>query len=222
MDNSKVVLGLSSKLDGSMKGDLENKKLFFKKESLSFNSVITASLSHKNRVIVISSETGDRIIEDCDALITNQSNIALTVTVADCLAIYFFDPNKNIIAIAHAGWRGVVSNIVLEVLQVFKNKYQSDLVDLKIVIGPHIRDCHFEIQDDTANEFEIKDIIFRDKKKFVNLSSIIIRQLISCGIKNDNILLEADCTYCQEKKYFSYRRDKPKDLQTMVAYILLK
>jgi polyphenol oxidase len=38
-------------------------------------------------------------------LITSEKDLVLSVLVADCVPIIFYDEIKNIIAVAHAGWR---------------------------------------------------------------------------------------------------------------------
>ena len=159
---------------------------------------------------------------DCDALITNQSKYLLTITVADCLPIYFYDKNKKVAALAHAGWRGVASKIVEEVINTFINHYDSNLNDVEIFIGPHIRDCHFEVKNDVSSQFKISDSTIRDGKTYINLSKIVKDQLLQLNINNDNISISDECTYCLNDKYFSYRRDKPQELETMIAYIGLK
>ena len=46
-----------------------------------------------------------------DGLITNQSDIALATTNADCILLMFFDPVKKVIANVHSGWRGTLQKI---------------------------------------------------------------------------------------------------------------
>ena len=46
-----------------------------------------------------------------DGLITNQSNIALATTNADCILLIFFDPVKKVIAYVHSCWKGTLQRI---------------------------------------------------------------------------------------------------------------
>ena len=221
-DNHNLYIGISKKKDGLMKSSLENRLLFFKNQNLDNKIIISAGLVHKNRVVIIDDIKHGQIISDCDALITNQSKYLLTITVADCLPIYFYDKNKKVTALAHAGWRGVGLNIAKEVISIFMNRYDSNLNDIEIFIGPHIKDCHFEVKDDVLNKFKISDSVIRDEKTYINLSKIVKDQLLQLNINSDNISITDECTYCLNNKYFSYRRDNPKELETMIAYIGLK
>lgn len=220
IDNQKIHLGISQKKDGPMKSSPENRLSFFKQNNLDTKIIVSAGLVHENRVVVVGDILENALIPNCDALITSSNKHLLTITVADCLPIYFYDKNKNVVAIAHAGWRGVVSNIVESVVYQFKNHYNSDINDIEVFIGPHIKDCHFEIKDDATSQFKKSDLIIRDNKIYINLSQIIKSQLNDLGI--NSIEVGDDCTYCLPNKYFSYRRNSPQELETMVAYIGLK
>lgn len=221
-DNHNIYLGISEKKDGPMKSSLENRLLFFKNHNLDNKILVSPGLVHKNRVIIVDGINETQSISDCDALITNQNKYLLTITVADCLPIYFYDKNKKVVALAHAGWHGVVSKIAEDVVSIFINHYNSDLNDVEVFIGPHIKDCHFEVKNDVSSQFKTSDSIIRDKKTYINLSKVVKDQLLQLNINDDNIEISEECTYCLKDKYFSYRRDKPKELETIIAYIGLR
>ena len=221
-NNDNLFIGISEKKDGPMKSSLENRLLFFKNHNLDNKIIVSAGLVHKNSVVIVDAINQNQLIPDCDALITNQSKYLLAITVADCLPLYFYDTNKKIIALAHAGWRGILSEIAKEVIKVFVGHYNSNLNDIEIFVGPHIKGCHFEVKDDVASQFKPTDYTTRDGKTFINLSSVIKDQLLQLGINNNNISVSEECSYCLNEKYFSYRRDKPQELETMVAYAGLK
>lgn len=221
-NNKNIILGISEKKDGPMKGSLENRLLFFKKQGLENRIIVSAGLVQGNRVVVIDNPGQEGTIPDCDALITDNSQFLLTVTVADCLPIYFYDKNRQVVALAHAGWRGTVSEIVKKVIDSFISRYHSQPGDIEVFIGPHIRDCHFEVKNDVASYFKDSDLAVRNGKIYVNLSQAVQNQLIESGILADNITVSQECTYCSENKFFSFRRDNPKDLEALVSYLGLK
>ena len=90
-------------------------------------------------------------------------------------------------------------------------------------IGPGIQKCHFEIKKDVLSNFKRypSSIIFKNEKIYINLSKIIKDQLVKNGINRKNIELSTVCTFCNKSDYFSFRRDKPKNVSTMLAYIVL-
>jgi YfiH family protein len=221
-----ITFGLSQKLDGQMilrLGGDANREKFFSKIGIDIRSVVSADLVHGNKIKVISSLDKSREISNTDGLITSERDVCLTVTVSDCLPIFFFEPKQGIIGLAHAGWRGVLANIAREMIDKMVSEYGIEASSIQVYVGPHIKDCHFEIKNDILDKFSLypESVIKREGKTFVNLSHIIISQLNSLGLKNNNIEVDLDCTYCSNK-YFSFRRDRTDDVVAQIAYIIKK
>ena len=57
--------------------------------------------------------------------------------------------------------------------------------------------------------------------KYLNLQAVIKKQLTNAGVTSKNIKETKECTFCEKEKYFSYRRDKPEDIEAMLAYITI-
>lgn len=210
---------MSEKKDGPMKDSPANRLAFFQKNGLEGRVVVSAGLVHGNTVAVIEKTDENPVIPGCDALITNDRGRLLTITVADCLPIYFYDEDKQAIALAHAGWRGLASDIIGAVIQAFKTNYDSRPGGIQAFIGPHIKDCHFEVQADVASHFKSAAPVSRGGKTYLNLAEIAKTRLLAAGLENDHIAVSEECTYCLENKYYSFRRDKPQKLETMIAYL---
>ena len=114
-------------------------------------------------------------------------------------------------------WKGIVAGLAINTLK----KIGSDPGCILAGIGPGIQSCHFEIKPDILNYFSNypEAEIRTNDKIFIDLPAVIKKQLIENGLKPENIEKCKDCTYNLPQKYFSYRRDKPKETQTMLAYI---
>jgi len=220
-----IQWGLSEKADGAMnlrlpnldEKNLKNRKDFFDK--LGIDNVAASTLSHETEMAIITSENVGQIIPEKDGLITNAKNIFLTVTVADCVPIYFYDQNKQIIGLAHAGWRGVLKNMAKSMIDMMIKKFSSNSNDIVVHIGPHLQKCHFEVKDDVASLFDNKYVVRTENLMTVDLLSMIKNQLIAQGVRAKNISSSNDCTFENMEKYFSYRRDKPEQAESMVSYI---
>lgn len=221
-DQSHMYFGISKKKDGPMKYSEENRLLFFKNNELEQKIIISAGLVHSDQIKIVDGVKASQTIPDCDALISNQVHQLLTITVADCLPIYFYDKQKKVIALAHAGWRGVLSLIAPKVIEKMKEHYHCQPSNLEVIIGPHIQACHFEVKNDVARQFKETDLITKDGKTFINLAQTVTNQLVEVKIPITNIKISPDCTYCRSDQYFSYRRDQKAELETMIAYISLK
>jgi len=210
-----IIIAISEKKNGPMKFSPDNRENFLRKLGIEDKLTVKAGLVHENNVKVVSDEDAGKTIEKTDGLITADKSLFLTITVADCLPIFIFDSEKEIIGLIHGGWRGLAKNILAEAV---KNLSK----DILVGIGPGISQCHFEVKQDVLREFKpyLKDTLLkRDGKLFLDLKKIAKLQLIDIGIKPENIEISPECTFCLQNKYFSFRRDKPQKLQTMLALI---
>lgn len=215
--------GLSEKTDGNLKigaGDL-----FFgdyiKSQKLQGYKIFRAGIIHSNKVEVVGKEEQEKIIAGCDGLVTNIKDNLLTVTVADCFPVYFYDPGENTVGIVHAGWKGIISNIIPHAIRSMKKSFNSNPSNLLVGVGPGIQKHHFEIKKDVLSKFENYSnfIKLSNNLYFVDLPGIINLQLLDFGVNSANIEVSQVCTDCEENKYFSHRREKTANVQAMLAYI---
>ncbi|HBV02111.1 MAG TPA: peptidoglycan editing factor PgeF [Candidatus Komeilibacteria bacterium] len=226
-DDHNLVWGLSEKDDGSMKlqdddnQTLMNRQKFFAKHNISHVATVTAGLAHGRTVAVVSRQDAGQIIKQTDGLITDVPGLTLTVTVADCLPIYFFDPQKQVIGLAHAGWRGLSQNIIRAVLDGLQKNFNCQVANLLAYIGPHIKKCHFEIKADRGRYFQAypECLIKKDRRIFLDLTGLAEAQLKTAGLLKNNIASSNVCTFEAVNKYFSWRRDPAAKIQAMIAYI---
>ena len=154
-----------------------------------------------------------------DGLITNQSDIALATTNADCILLMFFDPIKKVIANVHSGWRGTLKRISVNAVNKMKSEYECNPKDIICCICPSIRMCHFKVHSDVQepyfNEFrdlkDIDDLIVsvpnedRWSIDTVGINKIILKQV---GLKDENIIDCGICSVCNSDLIHSYRVEK--------------
>jgi len=226
---SNLIIGFSEKKDGPMKNSIQNRKKFFNKLGIDKNLIVRADLVHGNKVALVSKKESGQIIERTDGLLTKEKNLFLTITTADCLPIFIYDPEKEIIGLIHGGWRSLADNILKEAINKIINNFKSNPAHILIGIGPGISQCHFEIKFEAKKDplqklcdriiFAQGVVLKRDNKIFLDLKELAKLQLIELGIKEENIEISSECTFCLKDKYFSYRRDKPEQIKTMLAII---
>lgn len=220
---ARLRYGISERQDGSMKlvGDdssvRDARTMYFVKEKIGSSRVVSAGLVHGKHIARARFMDGGRAFSETDGLVTQDLETFLSVTVADCVPVYFFDPIHDVVGIAHAGWRGVVQGIVPEMIHVMGHDYGSNAADILVGIGPSIQRCHFEITEELRDRFDADALEERDGKMFVDLVYILTRQLQGIGVKH--IEDSGICTFCHPERYFSYRRDKPQEIQAQIAWI---
>jgi polyphenol oxidase len=164
---SNIGYGLSSKSGGSMNikdelpQALANRERFLAANNLTNKVIYEPYIIHGTDIVVIDDNQPPINRFNTDGFITDQKDVVLTITVADCFPIYLHDPGKGIIGMAHAGWKGVVSGILSSLVHTTMRAYDSRPEDLYISIGPGIGKCHFMIQDNIVDQFD-------EYKEFVN------------------------------------------------------
>lgn len=182
---------------------------------VSEEKIYRAKQVHGTDVLIIKDQ--DRINvckDDKDGFITNCKEIILATYHADCVPIYFYDRKKNIIGLAHAGWKGTLNNICKSIIDSMVKEFESKSEDIIVAIGPSIGVCCYEIGLDLVKLFsekypKEKDIIMEKESKFyLDLWKINSINLLNLGIKQENIYYSNICTSCKVDKLYSYRKEK--------------
>lgn len=154
-----------------------------------------------------------------DGLITNQKDIMLAATNADCILLLFFDPIKKVIANTHSGWRGTLQRISIETVKRMKEEFHCKPEDIICCICPSIRKCHFEVEKEVKEKFEkefqdidtideiIQETVINQKW---NIDTVEINQIIlqKEGLKPENIIDSKICSVCHSNLIHSYRVEK--------------
>lgn len=159
----------------------------------------------------------------CDGLITNESNVVLTVFSADCTPVLLYDPVCGAIGAVHAGWRGTAAQIAGKAARRMCEEFGSKPESIRAAIGPCIGQCCFETDADVP---EAMLAAFGDKanaairplgeKYYVNLKELNAIALRRAGVRQIDI---ADaCTACAPDRFWSHRRvgDKRGSLAAMI------
>lgn len=155
--------------------------------------------------------------QDVDGLITDEPGVVLATFYADCVPLYFVDPVKQAIGLAHSGWRGTVNRMGAHMVQAMTDAFGSRPEDLIAVVGPSIcRDC-YEVSEDVAEEFQVlfagTQVVSegREEGKY-QLDLWLANRLIleQAGIPTDRISVTDVCT-CHNPEYlFSHRASNGK------------
>ncbi|MDD5109889.1 MAG: peptidoglycan editing factor PgeF [Patescibacteria group bacterium] len=226
-----LVVALSERDHGSMTagGDrtrdravTANRERFFHGLGIVPTSVVRPTQVHGKHVATIERTHGK--VPAGDGLLTNRPGIFLSVTVADCLPVFLYDPGRSVIGVLHGGWRSLALGIVAEAMDRITDKLKSRPEKLLVGIGPGISRCHFVVRQDTAERFAAYPQAFArvGEQTALDLKQVVVAQFVERGVRREHIEVHPDCTACLPEKYFSYRRDKPAVVEAMVALIGIK
>lgn len=159
------------------------------------------------------------IYKETDGLLTQEANLNLSITNADCILFLLYDPKTKVIGNIHSGWRGTVQRIVVEGIRKMKQEFNSQPEDIIIAICPSIRKCHFEVDSDVKEIVEEMCKHWSEKEQIItkqegkekwNIDTILLNRMLlqQEGIKPEHILDSGICSVCHSDKIHSYRVEK--------------
>jgi polyphenol oxidase len=158
-----------------------------------------------------------RTLAATDAMVTALAGVALAVLTADCVPVALADPRAGLLAVVHAGWRGIAAGVLQRAVGTF-----PDPPEVRAAIGPAVGPDHYEVSEEVAAEVAAgaagRAIVHRDgagARPRLDLPGTARRVLETAGILR--IELSESCTACEPARYFSHRRDGPTGRQALVA-----
>ena len=177
---------------------------------------IVANQTHSDNIEIIDSIESkgwgnlEDAVKDCDALITKERGVMLTILTADCVPILLYDNDKKIIAAVHAGWKGTKQKIVSKTVVKMSEVFGCNPKNIVAGIAPSIGVCCYEVGEDVAKHFfdRLEAISSKGEKYMLNLPYINKYQLLEAGLLEKNIEMSNICTACKVDSYFSYRKEQ--------------
>jgi len=194
------------------KTNLDSLKNWFSVDSVAYLSQV-----HSDMVCIY-----DGTVQTGDAIITDIPGVAIGVFTADCVPVLIYDPVRKAAAAVHSGWRGTFSRIVCKTIEKMEKEYGSEPSSLVALIGPHIRDCCYEVGDEVITKFK-NDEFYKDADIFagthLSMEKCILWQLKKYGVLEKNMKAESQCTFCNRSEFHSYRRGDIGKRQFSFIYI---
>ena len=148
---------------------------------------------------------------EADAAVTTRAGTVCAVLTADCLPVLFAASDGSAVAVAHAGWRGLAAGVLDRTVAALRARVARG-VALMSWIGPAISARHFEVRDDVRQAFLDADpddcAAFargRDGHWHCDLPRLARRRLAALDVAE--IGGSDCCTYAEETRFFSHRRD---------------
>ena len=142
-----------------------------------------------------------------DGMVTNNPEILLVISTADCTPILFADYKKGLVAAVHAGWKGALKGIIENSLDLMQ-KYGSSKENITAAIGPHFKKQNFDAKQDMHDMFTEKDKNFakyftpKDNNYLFDMTAFVLEKLQNYGIKDISM---SDIDTYSDPNYNSYR-----------------
>lgn len=216
-----IICAISDKKDNNLSFKFGNEKVidsrkkFLKNFNLSLDNLVAAKQIHSNNIKIVDNQDKGKgaYAKDClsgyDGLVTDKKNLILAVEAADCLPLFLFEPENEIIGAVHIGWRCAAQNIIGQLAKSLKSSYDVELNKFHLAIGPHIGQCCFEVGKEVFEKFFGYKKRFQQKNNmyFADLAGIVKDQLKDQGFDLHKLQQSKHCTCCDHDLY-SFRQEK--------------
>ena len=207
-------MNLAIKLDETDENVRRNFEILGAALGFGIDELVLTRQTHSDIVRVVGRDDCNgcfhRNYPECDALVTCDPGVTLTVFTADCTPLLFHDPVTGAVGAAHAGWRGTASAIGVKTVEAMVREFSCKAEDIRAAIGPNIGFCHFETDADVPEamiaafgEEVLPFIRKKGEKYYVNLKEINALILRRAGVRH--IEISEDCTMCRPDRFWSHR-----------------
>jgi YfiH family protein len=148
------------------------------------------------------------LVGPADAAFTRRRGRACAILTADCLPIVLATDSGNLVAAAHAGWRGLAGGVIEATVKAIEVPPERLMAWLGPAIGPE----HFEVGAEVREALVKGDLgaeaAFAPNARgrfMADLGKLARRRLAALGVSR--IYGGGHCTYARKERYFSHRRD---------------
>lgn len=201
---------------------LANREKIAQAMGASLDRMVAANQTHGKKVHRVTAADAGRgareqatAIPDTDALITDVPGILLSTFYADCVSLFFLDPSRPAVGLAHAGWKGTCQKIGAATVQAMTEAFGTDPAGCLAGIGPAIGPCCFQVGPEVLQEFQAAFPHWRefcqpgpDGRWTIDLWQANRLTLLAAGVKPENITLSGLCTSCRDDLFYSHRRGR--------------
>jgi polyphenol oxidase len=203
---------------------IENRRRFLAAEGLALDDLVVPGQVHGVAVSAAGKQDRGRgarsretVVDDTDALLTQTPGVPVLVSFADCVPVFLaaeLESGGAAIALAHAGWRGMLAGVVTETAAALRRVGRLTAA----VVGPSIGPCCFAVGDDVGSALEARfPGVWRNGH--VDLWACAAQELAGAGLAPQAITSPRLCTSC-DRRFYSHRRDQgPTGRQAAVAWL---
>jgi len=154
-------------------------------------------------------------VGEADGLVTRRRSLAIAAFGADCVDILAVDPVGRSLGAVHAGWRGTVARAARNLIRAMAEHCGSAPADVIACLGPSIGPCCFFMGQDALDAARrtygaIADSFFAPSGEWLafDLWAANVADLVSAGLKRENVHPCGICTSCRTDEFFSYQKER--------------
>ena len=135
---------------------IENRERVAAQCGVALDDLVFMDQTHSATVAVVTEADRGRgarrrehAIADTDSIVTTDGGVPLVVMVADCTPIVIVDPVASILAVVHAGWRGLASGIAAATVSTMV-RLGGDPHRMVALVGPSVDVDRYEVGEEVT------------------------------------------------------------------------
>ena len=197
-----------------------NRKIFFQQSGLT--DLHYCRQIHSDRVID-ADRTAGTVLEqhpEADALVSTRHGVPLGIFTADCIPIFILDVATPAVGIAHAGWRGTLARIAVNIFAKMQNRFGTLATNCQVHLGPSIQKCCYTVSTELLDQFTEHFGSTVHNGTNLSLQTSNVNQLTEIGVPASAISVSALCTACRTDLFYSHRAEA-EQTGRMLSYIQL-
>jgi polyphenol oxidase len=204
---------------------LANRAEVARRLGISLDRMVGCRQVHGSQVAVVGEAEAGRgmypdspPIEGADAMVTDTPGLYLLALSADCPPVFFYDPARRVVGLAHSGWKGTVGRIAANVVEALVDNFGCEPGNIVAAVGPGIGPCCYNVYPQVAEAVESAFagarqgptplLEQRGEATYFNLWEGISRALLDAGLRPENISTEEICTSHNVGVFYSHRAEQ--------------
>jgi YfiH family protein len=199
------AMNLADHVGDAMGDVLANRDVLARAVDLDVAHLVTMAPIHGNDVASVRGPSAEPVPE-VDALVTSVPGLALLVLAADCVPVVLADGASGVVAVVHAGWRGVLADVVGTTLAAMADQgARSDR--MRAVVGPAICGSCYGVPRDRFDAVvavaPAAAAVAAGGRPGLDLRAAVVERLRAAGV---GVSLHGGCTF-ESAELYSFRRD---------------
>jgi YfiH family protein len=145
-----------------------------------------------------------------DGAVTARPGVVCTVLTADCLPVLLCDAAGQRVAVAHAGWRGLLNGVLPEAVAAIGRPPAELLAWLGPAIGQAAYEVGAEVREAFVARAPAAEMRFDPNPQGrwqADLYGLARDALAAAGVRS--VYGGGYCTYTEAQRFFSHRREAP-------------
>ncbi len=156
-----------------------------------------------------------------DAALTRRRGRVCAILAADCLPVVLAADSGELVAAAHAGWRGLAGGVIEATVTALRVRPERLMAWLGPAIGPEHFEVGAEVREALLKGDSEAEAAFAPNARgrfMADLWLLARRRLAALGV--ERIYGGGQCTFGEGERYFSHRRDGMTGRQATLIWLV--